>query len=209
MESKPIASPNWERQKPDLRDALHAIAECAAGPFGISLQRAVGDHLQVFRTAIRDGASHRALALLLHEAGVAGRDGEAPAVGSISRALNRAIAKCGADAAAVPSQSRLTRRRVDAVPSAAENSDAAGSHKVNPEIRAPIEPGAARLPIPPPADIPGADTLMASALRRGRLLNELKALRHDHQPNDEGSSILRSADPPTTDTLRRGRILNN
>ena len=174
-ESEPIAGPNWEGLKPDLRGALRAIAESAAGPFPISLQRAIGDHLPAFRAAIRDGASHRALALLLHEAGVVGRDGEAPAVGSISRALNRANAKCGAGVAAAPSQSRLTRRRIHAAPSAAENSDANRPHEASPEIRSAIEPGAARLPIPPPVD--GSNAVFADALRRGRLLNILRANR--------------------------------
>jgi hypothetical protein len=173
----PVVGPKWVKLAPDLRDALRVIAECAAAPFGISLQRAIDSHFSAFRAAIRDGASHQALALLLHEAGVAGRDGEAPAVGSISRALNRANTKYGASSATAVPHPRQTRSCIDAVSNAAGNSDENSPHEAGPEIRSAIEPGAARLPIPPPADVPDADALMASALRRGRLLNALRERR--------------------------------
>jgi hypothetical protein len=178
---EPIPGPNWDGLKPDLQDALRYISVCAAGPFGISLQRAIDSHFSAFHAAILDGASHQALALLLHEAGVAGRDGEAPAVGSISRALNRANAKYGAGPATAARHRTPTRWRTVAASNAAANSDAIRPQETNPEIRSAIEPGAARFPIPPPVDVSDAvstETTMASALRRGRLLNELQAKRN-------------------------------
>ena len=201
MNFEPIAGADWEDFEPYLRDALHDIAVRAAGRAGISLQHALDGHLSAFNAAARDRVSHQILARLLHEAGVAGRNGEAPSVGSFSSALSRARAKYEANARRAAPYPRPANTPVDAVSNAAENKDAAGPYKASPEIRSAIEPGAARLPIPPPADVPDADTLMASALRRGRLLNELKALRHDHQPNDEGSSVLHSVDIPDSATL--------
>jgi hypothetical protein len=161
---------------PNLRDALRDIALRAAGPLGISLQRAIDTHLSTFRAAIiHDGASHRALSLLLHEAGVHGVDGKAPPVGSISRALNRASAKreAAASTAAPPPKSR--RRLVNTAPHAAANSDGIRGQTAKSNIRSAIEPGAARLPIPPPVDV--SDSVSADALRRGRLLNVLRTNR--------------------------------
>lgn len=209
MNFEPIAGADWEDFEPYLRDALHDIAVRAAGRAGISLQHAIDAHLSAFNAAARDRVSHQILAGLLHEAGVAGRNGEAPSAGSFSSALSRARAKFGANARRAAPYKKPANTPVDAVSNAAENKDAAGPYKASPEIHSAIEPGAARLPTPPPANVPDAATLMASALRRGRLLNELKALRHDHQPYEEGSTVFHSADRPNTDTLRRGRLFND
>lgn len=180
MKSQPIAEPDWDRLKPDLRDALRDIALRAAWPFGVTLQSSIDGHLSVFCAAIRDGASHRDLARLLHEAGVAGRDGSAPSVGSVSRALNRARAKYEANAGTDVLHPKSTKVPVDAKSSATGDSDEIHPRRPKPGIRSAIERGAARLPIPPPADVPHAvstETPMAAALRRGHLLNELKAKR--------------------------------
>jgi hypothetical protein len=173
---EPIAGADWECLKPDLRDSLQKIAVRAKGPLGISLQFAIDDHLSAFdAAAARDRVSHQVLARLLYEAGVVGRNGEAPSAGSFSSALSRARAKHNANALRAVLHPKPVNTPVDAKSSTTADSSGVHSHEANSEIRSAIEPGAARLPIPPPVDV--SDAVSADALRRGRLLNILRANR--------------------------------
>ena len=176
MKFEPIAGADWECLKPDLRDSLQKIAVRAKGPLGISLQFAIDDHLSAFdAAAARDRVSHQVLARLLYEAGVVGRNGEAPSAGSFSSALSRARAKHNANALRAVLHPKPVNTPVDAKSSTTADSSGVHSHEANSEIRSAIEPGAARLPIPPPVDV--SDSVSADALRRGRLLNVLRTNR--------------------------------
>ncbi|MGA2491582.1 MAG: hypothetical protein ABSF67_01380 [Roseiarcus sp.] len=178
MNFEPIAGTDWEDLKPDLRDALRNIAVRAAGRLRISLQHAIDGHFSAFdAAATRDRVSHQLLARLLFEAGVVARNGEAPSAGSFSSALSRARANHKANARRAVFQPKPANTPVDAKSSATADGGGTHSHKAKPEICSLIEPAAPRSLRPSPVDVPHAvfaETPMSSALRRGRLLNELK-----------------------------------
>jgi hypothetical protein len=175
-----IVGPKWAQYAPSLQRALCDIAERAAGPFGITQQRAVDDHLDAFTAALSDGASHRVLARLLHEAGVVGRDGGPPTEGAVSRSLNRARSKSQDRADAVASHQRPATERA--------NFDFDGTgrgEELHPQIPgsticSAMEPGSARCPIPPPVCRRASSSLiseMREALKVGVVLNELQKRR--------------------------------
>ena len=175
-----IVGPKWAQYAPSLQRALCDIAERAAGPFGLTMQRAVDDHLDAFTAALSSGASHRVLALLLHEAGVAGRDGAPPTEGAVSRAMNRARSKSKDGADAVAPDRRPATERANFKFDGTESGEKLRPQIPGSTICSAMEPGSARCPIPPPvcrrASISQISE-MTEALKVGVVLNELKARR--------------------------------
>lgn len=175
-----IVGPKWAQLAPDLQRALCDIAERAAGPFGITLQRAVDDHLGAFTAAMRSGASHRVLARLLHEAGVAGRDGAPPTEGAVSRAMNRARSKSKDGADAVAPDRRPATERANFKSDGTESGEKLRPQVPGSTICSAMEPGSARCPIPPPVCRRAPSSLiseMREALKVGVVLNELSTRR--------------------------------
>jgi hypothetical protein len=174
-----IVGPNWAQHAPSLQRALCDIAKRAAGPFGLSTQRAVDDHLDAFTAALGGDASHRDLARLLHEAGVAGRDGGPPTEGAVSRALNRARSKSQNRADAVASQRPATERanfKFDGT----ERGEKLRPQVPSSTICSAMEPGSPRCAIPPPVCHRASISLiseMTEALKVGVVLDELKTRR--------------------------------
>ena len=134
---------------PSLQAALSEIAQRAQGPFGITLQAAIADHLSTFNDAISDGATHRAIAAWLSTAGISSRGGRGPSIGAVSKAIHRANVKAPPASTGGPSSPATTTAPA-------------------------IQPGSPQLPIPPPQGFPSS---FFRAQRAGRLLNELRLQR--------------------------------
>lgn len=175
-----IVGPKWAQYAPSLQRALCDIAERAAGPFGLTMQRAVDDHLDAFTAALSSGASHRDLARLLHEAGVAGRDGGPPTEGAVSRALNRARSKSQNRADAVASHQRPATERANFKFDGTERGEKLRPQVPGSTICSATEPGSPRCAIPPPVCHRARISLiseMREVLKVGVVLNELNSRR--------------------------------
>jgi hypothetical protein len=175
-----IVGPKWAQLAPDLQRALCDIADRAAGPFGIRLQRAVDDHLDALTAALSGDAGHRGLARLLHEAGVAARDGAPPTEGAVSRAMNRARSKSKDGADAVAPERRPATERANFKSDGTESGEKLRPQIPDSTIRSAMEPGSARCPIPPPVCRRASISLiseMTEALKVGVVVNELNSRR--------------------------------